>query len=147
MVNAWMGNYNPHDAVVGIPYPFPNTSQSILISMHDDVIKWKHFPCYWPFVRGIHQSSVKFPHKDQWRRVLMFSLICVWTKGWVNNRDAGNLRRHRAVYDAYIMKMVMLCWKYSHMVPLIICDMMFILFSRAPFYYHGLTCWSWGMDK
>ena len=24
--------------------------------MHDDVIKWKHFPHYWPFVRGIHQS-------------------------------------------------------------------------------------------
>ena len=25
---------------------------------HDDVIKWKHFPCYWPFVRGIHRSLV-----------------------------------------------------------------------------------------
>ena len=24
---------------------------------HDDVIKWKHFPCYWPFVRGIHLSQ------------------------------------------------------------------------------------------
>ena len=23
---------------------------------HDDVIKWKHFPCYWPFVRGIHRG-------------------------------------------------------------------------------------------
>ena len=22
---------------------------------HDDVIKWKHFPRYWPFVRGIHR--------------------------------------------------------------------------------------------
>ena len=22
----------------------------------DDVIKWKHFPRYWPFVRGIHRS-------------------------------------------------------------------------------------------
>ena len=22
---------------------------------HDDVIKWKHFPCYWSFVRGIHR--------------------------------------------------------------------------------------------
>ena len=21
---------------------------------HDDVIKWKHFPHYWPFVQGIH---------------------------------------------------------------------------------------------
>ena len=25
---------------------------------NDDVIKWKHFPRYWPFVRGIHQSAV-----------------------------------------------------------------------------------------
>ena len=28
--------------------------------VHDDVIKWKHFPRYWPFVRGIHRSS-EFP--------------------------------------------------------------------------------------
>ena len=26
--------------------------------IHDDVIKWKHFSCYWPFVRGIHRSLV-----------------------------------------------------------------------------------------
>ena len=25
---------------------------------HDDAIKWKHFPRYWPFVQGIHRSSV-----------------------------------------------------------------------------------------
>ena len=24
---------------------------------HDDVIKWKHFPRYWPLVRGIHGSQ------------------------------------------------------------------------------------------
>ena len=45
---------------------------------HDDVIKWKHFPRYWPFVRGIHRSPVNSPHKGQWRGALMFSLICVW---------------------------------------------------------------------
>ena len=28
---------------------------------HDDVIKWKHIPRYWPFVRGIHRSSVNSP--------------------------------------------------------------------------------------
>ena len=26
--------------------------------VHDDVIKWKHFPRYWPFVRPIHRSLV-----------------------------------------------------------------------------------------
>ena len=30
---------------------------------HDDVIKWKHFPCYWPFVRGILRWPVNSPHK------------------------------------------------------------------------------------
>ena len=49
---------------------------------HDDVIKWKHFPRYWPFVRGIHRSPVNFPHRGQWRRALMLSLICVWINGW-----------------------------------------------------------------
>ena len=43
---------------------------------HDDVIKWKHFPCYWQSVRGIHRSPVNSPHKGQWREALMFSLIC-----------------------------------------------------------------------
>ena len=35
--------------------------------LHDDVNKWKHFPRYWPFVRGIHRSPVNSPHKGQWR--------------------------------------------------------------------------------
>ena len=44
---------------------------------HDDVIKWKHLPRYWPFVRGIHRPPVNSPHKGQWRGALMFSLIWV----------------------------------------------------------------------
>ena len=43
---------------------------------HDDVIKWKHFPRYWPFVRGIHRSPVNSPHKGQGRGALLFTLIC-----------------------------------------------------------------------
>ena len=66
---------------------------------HDDVIKWKHFPRYWPFVRGIHRSPVNSPHKGQWRGALIFSLICVWINGWVNKRKAGDLRRYRVHYD------------------------------------------------
>ena len=37
--------------------------------------------------------------KSQWRGALMFSLICVWINDWVNNREAGDLRRYRAHYD------------------------------------------------
>ena len=72
-------------------------------SGHDDAIKWKHFPCYWPFVQGIHQSPVNSPHKGQWRGALMFSLICAWINGWVNNRETGGLRRHHVHYDVTLM--------------------------------------------
>ena len=71
---------------------------------NDYVIKWKHFPRYWLFVRGIHLSPVISPHKDRWRGTLMFPLFCAWTNRWVNNRDAGDLRRHRAHYDVILMK-------------------------------------------
>ena len=70
---------------------------------HDDVIKWKHFPRYWPFVRGIHRSPVNSPHTGQWHGALMFSLICARINGWVNIREAGDLRRHRAHYDVTVM--------------------------------------------
>ena len=66
-----------------------------MVLCHDDVIKWKHFPRYWPFLRGIHRSPVNSTHKGQWRGALMFSLICTWINGWVNNSEAGDLRRHR----------------------------------------------------
>ena len=40
-------------------------------------------------------------HKGQWRGALMFSLICAWINGWVNNGETGNLKRHRAHYDVF----------------------------------------------
>ena len=65
---------------------------------------WRHlnFPRYWPFVRGIHRSSVNSPHKGQWRGALLFSFIA-WINGWVNTREAGDLRHHRAHYDVILM--------------------------------------------
>ena len=76
---------------------------SLVKVLHDDVIKWKHFPRYWPFVRGIHRSPVNSPHKSQWHGALVLSLICAWTNGWANHRHAGDLRRHRAHYDVNVM--------------------------------------------
>ena len=76
----------------------------LLFSMcHDDVIKWKQFPRYWPFVRGIHRSPVNSPHKGQWRGALMCSLICPRINDWVNTREAGDLRRHPAHCDVILM--------------------------------------------
>ena len=70
--------------------------------LHDDVIKWKHFPRYWPFVRGIHRSSVNnSPHKGQWRGAVMLSLICSLNKwlskqtwGWLFETPSCSLWRH-----------------------------------------------------
>ena len=70
---------------------------------HDGVIKWKLFQRNWPFVRRIHRPPVNFPHKGQWRGALMFSLICAWINGWVNTREAGDLKRHLAHNDVSVM--------------------------------------------
>ena len=71
-------------------------------SNHDDVIKWNHFPHYWPFVWGIHRSPVNSPHKGQWRGALIVSLIRSCLNGWVNNGEDGE-RRHRDLYDVTVM--------------------------------------------
>ena len=77
---------NDHHTLIGPYYATWN---------HDDVIKRKHFPRYW--------SPVNSPHKGQWRGAVIFSLICVWINGWVNNHKDCDLRRHRAHYDATLM--------------------------------------------
>ena len=38
----------------------------------------------------------EFPTQRPVTRTLMLSLICVWINGWVNNGEAGDLRRYRA---------------------------------------------------
>ena len=72
-------------------------------AFHDDVINWKHFPRYWPFVWGIHCSPANSPHKGQCCGALMFSMTCAWTISWSNNGDAGDLRRHHAHYNVILM--------------------------------------------
>ena len=83
------------------------TQRYVCGSNHDDVIKWKHFPHYWPFVLGIHQSPV-------------FPFICDWINhGWANNREAGDLRRHWAFYDVTSMTLELVANIYT-------------LYSRGP---------------
>ena len=72
----------------------------------DDIIKWKHFPFYCPFVRGINRSPVNSSLKGQLRGALMFSLIFAWTNGRVNNRHAGD-------YDATVMI------RFQHLIHLV----------------------------
>ena len=69
--------------------------------LHDDVIKWKHFLRYWPFVRGIHRSPVNSQHKGQWRRAWMFFFYLRLIKrlskqswGWCSETPSRSLWRH-----------------------------------------------------
>ena len=105
---------------------------------HDDVIKWKHFPRYWPFVLGIHRWPVSSPHKGQWRGAMMFSLICASINGWVNNRKAIDLRRHRAYYDVTVMhhirgkiiqmtRLLAVSLRMTHIIMMILMMMIIIL--------------------
>ena len=68
---------------------------------------WRHqmetFSALLVLYEGIHRSSVNSPHKGQWRGALTFSLICTWTNDWVNNRNSGDLRRHRPHYDVTVI--------------------------------------------
>ena len=85
---------------------------------HNNVIKWKHSAYYRPFVRGIHRSPVNSSHKGQWRGALVF-FICAWINSWVNNGEAGDLRRHRAHYEVIIMWMGLFCFpevSYNYVV-------------------------------
>ena len=72
---------------------------------HDDVMEWKHFPCYWPIMRGIHWSPVHSTDKGQWRRALMLSLKCAWLSGWTNSGIAGDWRHH----DVHVTSLW--CWE------------------------------------
>ena len=106
-IHAYVKVYEYAKQLKSVPYVFV---MLLIISFfnrvdlqHDDVIKWKHFPRYWPFARGIHRSPVNSPHKGQWRGALMFSVICVWINVWVNNREAGDFRRYRPHFDVIIM--------------------------------------------
>ena len=75
---------------------------------HRPITWWRHqmeaFSALLAFCAGNSPVPVNSPHKGQWRGALMFSLIWTSTNGWVNNREAGDLRRHRAHYDVIVMR-------------------------------------------
>ena len=70
-------------------------------------IWWRHqmdtFSALLALCAGNSPVTGEFPAQRPVTRDLMFSLICAWIEGWVNNREAGDLRRHRAHYDVTVM--------------------------------------------
>ena len=84
---------------------------------------WRHqmetFSALLTLCVGNSPVPVNSPHKGQWRGVLVFSFICVWINDWVNNREAGDLRRHRGHYDVIVMEIWQAsrqhnCWGISN---------------------------------
>ena len=75
-----------------------------ILSDHNDVIKWKHFLRFWPFVREStgHRWIPLTEASDVERRC--FFLTYAWINCWANDRDAGDLRRHRAHYYVTVMR-------------------------------------------
>ena len=69
------------------------------LAPHDDVIKWKHFSRYWPFVWEIHRSPVNSPQKGQWRGAWVFPMV--WT-------NAGVKIETLAIWDAIALIMTLL---------------------------------------
>ena len=80
-----------------------------------------------------------FPPQKPVTRSLMFSLICTWTNGWVNNRNAGDLRRHRDHYNVAIMY-----YCKDHYPVLIWCSKSgtFPLFMQNPRYFVQFNAFS-----
>ena len=85
-------------------------------------------------VTGHLWPPVNSPYKGQWRGALVFSLICAWINCWVNNCEAGDLRRHRAHYDIIVITLGTYCcelWIKIHSIKTfenVICKLLVILF-------------------
>ena len=76
--------------------------------IHDDVIRWKHFPRNWPFVRGIHRGPVNSPHKwpvtqsfDVFFDLRLNKRLSKQSWGWWFETLSRPLWRHRNVFVVY----------------------------------------------
>ena len=104
----WTGNYKIMEGWITLDHWISRGLRFVVFVTfrndwsYDGVIKWKHFLIYWSFVKRIHRSPVDSPDKGEWHRTL-FSLIWAWINGWVNNRDAGDWRRHGAHHVMHLL--------------------------------------------
>ena len=74
-----------------------------LLLHHDNVIKWKHFPHYWPFVRLIHRSPVNSPSKGRWCffDLRLYKRLSKQFRWWFET-SSRSLWRH--YYDKYFIR-------------------------------------------
>ena len=118
---------------------------------HPPSLWWRHqmetFSALLAICAGNSPVTGGFPAQRPVTRALMFSFICAWINSWVNNREAGDLRRNRAHYDVTVMvRVVHSCLRASDVV--IWSRGRLMLYHSAcieechlsrRFYYHGLT--------
>ena len=103
------------------------SSLFFILTLHDDVIKWKYSPRYCPFVTG------EFPSQRPVTWSFDFSLIYTWINDLLNNREAGDFTRHRTHYDVTVMKNYIL--------------KMTVTFLRGQWVKVGLTAIDYSMEK
>ena len=60
----------------------------------------------------------------------MLSLICVWIYDWVNNREAGDLKRHRGHYDVNVIVAVLGIHAGTGMTSIVQCSYLIIFYSN-----------------
>ena len=68
---------------------------------------WRHqmetFSALLAICAGHSPITGESPTQRQWRGTLVFSFICARINGWVNNREAGDLRCNCAYYGVTVM--------------------------------------------
>ena len=88
-------------------YTQETTECSEVMSPDVSISWWRHqmetFSALLAICAGNSPVPVNSPHKGQWRGALMFTLICARIYSWVNNSEAGEMRRYRAHYDVIVM--------------------------------------------
>ena len=109
---------------------------------------WRHqmetFSALLALCAGNSPVPVNSPHKGQWRGALAFSFICAWINSWVNNREAGDLRCHRAHYDVIVMGICIWKFKVWSMFFLVITVLYAIPCCSGSHYraiYNTVLCW------
>ena len=94
-------------------------------SVHDEVMRWKHFLYNWPIVTGNHQSLVVSPHSrpvmpsfDVFFDISLNNLLC-WTNNWIvcnlrgHNTHINGLMQERRKSIADALELHLSCTKSS----------------------------------
>ena len=95
----WLGFCMIKGVSAGIWLLYMAHSRARYLSVHhDDVIRWKHFPRYWPFVRGIHRwipsQRPETRNFDVFFDIRLNKRLSKQSWGWWFDTPSGPLLRH-----------------------------------------------------